>query len=75
MLKETPYTRYNDYRGPMYMLPNSCELRLSNMADDPQTFPIIAVVGEYNEATNMMVKYLERLFQVQKTDYNLDMTQ
>ena len=76
MLGESPYTRYNDYRGPMHLLPHTCKLRKYRLADeDVVTFPIIAVVGEYNEATKMMVRYLEKLFQVQKTNYNLDMLQ
>ena len=48
MPKKTPYTRYNDYRGPMYLLPESCMQEWSFMRDDPKDSPIIAVVGEYN---------------------------
>jgi len=63
---EHQYSLIEDVRGPLYFIPEDC-LEVNSFQLPPVEMPIIAVVGEWNQATYMMQNYLETLFDWQKT--------
>ena len=61
------YSMLEDIRGPLYFLPSDC-LEARSFALPKQEMPVIAVVGEWNQATKVMHSYLEELIQVQQQE-------
>ena len=51
------YNLLEDVLGPFYMVPGDC-FETKSFALPPVEMPIIAVVGEWNQATYMMQNYL-----------------
>lgn len=60
------YNILEDVEGPYYMLPGDC-LKVKSFQLPQVEMPIIAVVGEWNQATYMMKNYLETLIEWQQT--------
>lgn len=54
-----------DPRGPLFFVPSQC-MKSRSFQEPPVEMPIIAVVGEWNQATTVMANYLEKLISVQE---------
>lgn len=61
------YSLEEDVRGPFYFVPSDC-LKVKSFQLPLVEMPIIAVVGEWNQATFMMQNYLAELISWQKSD-------
>ena len=64
------FSNYNmelDPAGPLAFLPSDC-LKINSFQLPRVEMPVIAVVGEMNEATTMMRDYLKTLYDFQVTD-------
>ena len=61
------YGKYNlntDYQSPLFFIPTNC-LKENSFQLPRVAMPIIAVVGDWNEATTMMAGYLQQLIEIQ----------
>ena len=55
-------------------MPKNCQKKYSYDRKNPKHASIIAVVGKQNKATQMMVNYLNKVFEMQQDYVNLDPT-
>ena len=55
-------------------MPKNCQKKYSYDRKNPKHASIIAVVGKQNKATQMMVNYLNKIFEMQQDYVNRDLT-